>query len=94
MCFLSIFAYILFLIFRICLDDESLHESCGYDASAYGSEKADERLRVESLAYHEHYHEKSHSECCAEVGQRDELVLLEIAAELFVLGERNDRRIV
>ena len=71
-----------------------LHEACGNDASCKGSEKSDEGCGKIALAYHEDNDDESHAECRSEVGERDELVLLEITAELAVLRERDDGRVI
>ena len=79
---------------RIVLAGEVLHEARGDDATGKGSEESDERSGKIALAYHEDDDNESHTEGRAEVGERDELVLLEIAAELAVLRERDDGGVV
>ena len=68
------------------LQNETLHEAGGNDAAAAGTEKPDKRLGIKALPHHEHNHQQAHTESCAEIGEGDELVLLEIGADPLKVG--------
>ena len=80
--------------FGISLEGGTLHESCGDNAADDGSGNADEGTAAEAESGHECQNDKSHAECCAEVGKRHELVFLEIAREVLVFGEGDDGWVV
>ena len=73
---------------------EMLHETRRHDAAAEGAEKAYERLYKVALPYHENDDDESHTEGSAEVGQRNELIFLEVAGEMLVFRKCDDGGIV
>ena len=81
-------------ILRISLQHEALHQSCGADAAEAGAEQTDERCGVVALTRHEHNDEQTHAERRTEVGERDELVFLEVACEALVVRKRDDGGVV
>ena len=81
-------------VLRIHFEYLALHEARGNYAAYEGSKESYYRLDVEALPYHEHHDEQSHAEGGAEIGERNELVFLEVAAETLVLRQRDDGGIV
>lgn len=81
-------------ILRISLQHEALHESRRTDAAEAGAEQTDERSGVVALTRHEHDDEQTHTERRTEVGERDELVFLEVACEALVVRKRDDGGVV
>ena len=73
---------------------EVLHQTSGYDTTAGCSEHTHEGFGEITLADHEHHHEQSHAEGRAEVGQRDELIDLEVACERLVTRQGDNGRII
>ena len=78
----------------IALQRGALHDAGGDDAADDGTQQAHQGALAEAEARHEGYHPEAHAEGGAEVGERDELVLLEVAGEVVVLGQRDDGGVV
>ncbi len=78
----------------ITLEGELLHEACGDDASDDGAEETDEGSAAVAFASHEGDDDESHAEGGAEVGERDELVFLEVAGKVVVFGQGDDGGVV
>ncbi len=81
-------------ILRISLQHEALHEARRTDAAEAGAEQTDEWRGVVALTRHEHDDEQTHAERRTEVGERDELVFLEVACEALVVCKRDDGGVV
>lgn len=81
-------------ILRIGLQHEALHQSRGADAAEARTEQTDERRGIVALTRHEHDDEQTHTERRTEVGERDELIFLEVACETLVVRKRDDCRVV
>ena len=75
-------------------DDEMLHEAGGDDAAHAGAEEADERGGQVALSHHVDDDDEAHAEGGAEVGEGDELVLLEIGGEAFIAREGDNGGVV
>ena len=88
------FNHLLFHLLRPGLAAGALHKARGDDGAAECSEQADESSAYVPVAEHGDEHHETHSEGGAKVGERHQLVLLEIRRERTVLAERDDGRVV
>ena len=79
---------------RECLEAAALHDAGRDYGTAESACETDQRAGGLAKAYHGDYHHETHSESGAEIGQRKQLVLLEIGRKLLVLGKGDDSRIV
>ena len=80
--------------FGVAFQGEALHEAGADDAADDGSQQSHQGSFAEAQTRHEGYHHQAHAEGGAEVGERDELVFLEVAGEVVVLGQRDDGGVV
>ena len=74
--------------------DEVLHEARGDHTPEDGSDESDEGLLEEAVTHHEDDDDQAHTEGRAEVGQRDELVFLEMGSDAFILRKCDDSGVV
>ena len=78
----------------VCPQRGALHQSCGDDTTDDGTRYANQSTFTEAKTCHEGHHHQTHSEGSTEIGQRDELVLLEIAVEVLVVCQGDDGWVV
>ena len=76
------------------LQGGALHQSCGDDAADDGTCHTDQCAFAKPETCHKSNHDQAHTEGRAEVGQRNELVFLEIAVEVLVVRQSDDGGIV
>ena len=76
------------------LASETLHQTGADDTTAEGTEETHKGCGGVALTHHKDDDEQAHTEGCAEVRQRDELVLAEEACELLVVSQRDDGGVV
>ena len=84
----------LFGILGMGLLDEVLHEARGDHTAEDGSNESDEGLLEEAVTHHEDDDNQAHTEGCTEVGQRYELVFLEVGSKAFILRKGDDGGVV
>ena len=80
--------------FGIALQRQLLHHARGDDTADERPCQSDQGAATVTAPRHEGHHHQSHAEGGAEVGQRGDLVLFEVAPEGLVLRQRDDSRIV
>ncbi len=78
----------------VALEGETLHEAGRDDAADKGAKDTHSGTATEALAYHEGQHHEAHAKGSAEIGEGDELVLLEILGEVLVVSQGDDGGIV
>ena len=79
---------------RIGLQAAALHQAGGDNRPAKSAEQAHQRAGQVAVANHGNHDHEPHAKGSSKVGEGNELVLLEIGAEGFVLGQGDDGRIV
>ena len=80
--------------FRIAAERAPLHQTSADDTTDDGSEEADDGTAAVALSCHEDDNDHTHAESRTEVGEADELIFLEVGAELAILCQRDDGGIV
>ena len=79
---------------RIAFQGEALHQSGADDAAYEGAHQTYHSSASEAFAGHKGNDNQAHTEGGAEVGQRHQLVFLEVACKVVVLGQRDDGGVV
>ena len=79
---------------RIGLQGEILHQARRDDASDESTHQSHQRPLAEAQARHEGNHHQPHAEGRTEVGERHQLVFLEVLREILVFRQRDDGGVV
>ena len=79
---------------RVCPQCGALHQSGGDDAANDGTSHTNQGAFAEAQTCHESHDHQTHTESSAEVGERDELVFLEVTVEVLVVGQSDDGGVV
>ncbi len=85
---------VLVTILRIALQNQPLHEPGRHDTARAGTQQTDDSGCHIALPYHKHDDDEPHAEGRSKVGERYILVFLEVTAELFILGQRDDGGVI